>query len=616
MRTDDGYLISKCLAGEPEAFGLLVDKYKPAIYGFAYAKLRDFQDAEELAQDVFLRAYQKLHALKRWDSFSAWLYAIASNLCKKQLQSRARRLDCEYIEDQEASALRALSLEAYHRQQEHETLHEAMAELPEVYREVLSLYYLSGMSRREIARFLGTTTDTIKSRLRRARAKLNEEMITTMTTTFEEMRLQPAFTFRVMEAVQRIKIQPAPHKTALPFGVSATLGLLILMLSLTIPQSPLYRIGQLIGSALPSQTQVLDEGEIAVDAMQIDRIISLSPEMNDGDLGKKPLPEPTPMFGGGKWERRADMPTERAMCAASVIDGKIYVVGGWKTLWDPAPLATLEIYDPATDKWAKGADMPTPRGGLVTAVVDGVLYAIGGGGNTVSLTTVEAYHTRTNRWEKKAKMKTPRAFTAAAVVDGKIYVIGGATRQGAHVPTVEMYDPVTNTWTPKASLSLGTRAVLSAVVVDGKIYAIGGDPPGGATTSTTVEMYDPTGDTWTQKANMSTAKGGSAAVAVNGKIYVIGGATAAAGRALSIVEVYDPATDTWTTCTDMPAPRSFLAADVVNGKIYAFGGSAMAAFPVVLLSTVEEYTPEAWQPFAVSPQDKLATTWGEVKAEQ
>ncbi len=70
MRTEDGRIIYKCLNGEPEAFGLLVDKYKAGIYAFTYAKLLNFQDAQDVTQDVFEQAYRGLHGLRRWENFS------------------------------------------------------------------------------------------------------------------------------------------------------------------------------------------------------------------------------------------------------------------------------------------------------------------------------------------------------------------------------------------------------------------------------------------------------------------------------------------------------------------------------------------------------------------
>jgi len=83
MRTDDGSIIQTCLNGEPEAFGVLVDRYKAGIFAYIYARVTNFQDAQEVTQDVFLAAYQGLSNLKRWERFSSWLFRIAYNHCKK-----------------------------------------------------------------------------------------------------------------------------------------------------------------------------------------------------------------------------------------------------------------------------------------------------------------------------------------------------------------------------------------------------------------------------------------------------------------------------------------------------------------------------------------------------
>ncbi|MBI1929777.1 RNA polymerase sigma factor [Candidatus Poribacteria bacterium] len=246
MRTEDGRLIHKCLNGEPEAFGFLVDRYKASVYAFVYARIGNFHDAEDVTQEVFLNAYERLGTLRCWDNFYAWLYSIASNLCKNYWRSRSRRVDSEYVEDQGEEFLEQLSMDAYQAQLRYQELHNALASLPQLYREVLTLYYLGGMTSQEIATFLRTSVTNIHTRLSRARSLLKEEMIAMMSTTFNEMKLQPSFTFRVVEAIKRTRIQTAPPKTALPLGVSAAAGLIALILSLMVPHSPLYPIGELI----------------------------------------------------------------------------------------------------------------------------------------------------------------------------------------------------------------------------------------------------------------------------------------------------------------------------------------------------------------------------------
>ena len=71
MRTEDGHIIHKCLNGDTAAFGLLVDKYKASVYALAYSKLHNFHDAEDITQETFLKAYQKLRTLRWWDNFLA-----------------------------------------------------------------------------------------------------------------------------------------------------------------------------------------------------------------------------------------------------------------------------------------------------------------------------------------------------------------------------------------------------------------------------------------------------------------------------------------------------------------------------------------------------------------
>ena len=127
MRMADRYLINQCLNGDSTAFGLLVDKYKESIYALAYSKLRNFHDAEDITQETFIKAYQNLRKLRQWDDFHAWIYAIASNLCKDWIRASSRRPDCEFIEDQSAK-----SLNDYSSQENPaiELLHEALDSLP------------------------------------------------------------------------------------------------------------------------------------------------------------------------------------------------------------------------------------------------------------------------------------------------------------------------------------------------------------------------------------------------------------------------------------------------------------------------------------------------------
>jgi RNA polymerase sigma factor (sigma-70 family) len=619
MRTEDGYIINKCLNGEKEAFGFLVDKYKASVYALAYSKLHNFHDAEDITQEVFIKAFQKLHTLRRWDHFFAWLFSITYNLCKNFLRSQSKRPDREFIAEKDSGFWNYTSMVSYQDKKMFESLHEVLDSLPENYRDVLTLRYLGGMRSEEIARFLGISPSNVRQRLSRARSKFKKEMLEMMSTTYAQQKLQPSFTFRIVEMVKHIKIRPAPSNPLLPLGLSAATGIVLTALMFSSHLILLTPLGALLGSPLPSETKVMEVGELPVDVLDISEITFLSSEQGDDDGGVAKLPNPQNAFapplapsGEGKWTRKADMPTARSGPSASVVKGKIYVIGGGK---DEA-LSIVEEYNPADDTWTKKTDMPTPRLGLSTSVVNGKIYAIGGTKDANnSLSIVEEYNPATDTWTKKADMPTPRICLSTSVVDGRIYAIGGT--RGApwgrdHLSTVEEYDPATDIWTKKADMPTA-RAGLSASVVNGKIYAIGGVTTRLVALSV-VEEYNPATDTWMAKTDMPTARVFLSTNAVNGKIYAIGGGPNL-GVPLLTVEVYHPATDTWTKEADMLTARMYFSTSIVNGYIYAIGGAPNIIAPQIIppaFSIVEAYDTGFR---AVDTEGKLPTTWGQMKAE-
>ncbi|MDE0187158.1 MAG: sigma-70 family RNA polymerase sigma factor [Candidatus Poribacteria bacterium] len=291
MHTRDGHIVHQCLSGNTETFALLVDKYKERIFALVYAKVGQFQDAEDLTQDVFLEAYKNLSTLRRWDNFYPWLYSIASNQCKNYHRAQKRQVVTVHLANQDEN--HRMDVEAHSEKLKNERVHDALASLPEMHRQVLMLRYMAGMKSKEIAETLRVSPNTIDQRLVRARAKLktilSEEMIPMIRTAFAERRLQPGFTARVVELISDAKIQTAPHKTALPLGLSAAGGVILLLLILSFPHSPLYPLGEWLGGSLPLNTQVVEDGDLPVDA-QATRVAILGAEGEDGDFGRRPKP--------------------------------------------------------------------------------------------------------------------------------------------------------------------------------------------------------------------------------------------------------------------------------------------------------------------------------------
>ena len=272
MRTEDGYIIHRCLNGDSNAFGFLVDKYKAGVYAFAYERLHNFHDAEDIAQEVFLKAYKSLRTLRRWDSFASWLYRITLNLCRNWIRAQSSRPDHEFTEDQDPEVLEAHSRNTYRQELAYESVGEALDSLPEMYSQALTLHYFGGMTSMEIAKFTGVSPSAIRMRLRKARSLLKEEILAMMSTEYEQQRLQASFTFRILEAVKRIKIHPTPRTAGLPWGLSLATGIIFTFLTLTPQPSIVNRVAISTGSPLPVEKRVLKTGEIPVDVLEASEI--------------------------------------------------------------------------------------------------------------------------------------------------------------------------------------------------------------------------------------------------------------------------------------------------------------------------------------------------------
>jgi len=607
MHSEDGFIIQKCLNGESEAFGLLVDKYKASIYAFVYAKLHNFHDSEDVTQETFIKAYQKLRDLRKWDSFLAWLYCIASDKCRKFIRSQASRPDSEFIEDQKFKD----NWTDTNSENDYDSLHDALDSLPDIYREVLTLHYLGGMSTNQIANFLRVSPESIRQRLSRARTQLKEEVLAMMSGTLTQHKLQAGFTFRVVEILKKIKINPVSNTTNLPWGISLATGILFTFLSFGSHLFQIDLIGSFPSSPLPVESKVLKVGEIPVDVIKTSNIAIISSQIEKGKGGES---KQNTFFmapqgqGQGKWTEKADMPISRVGFAAGSVNGKIYVIGGLSGGF--ATLQTVEEYDPKADKWVRKTNMPTARIYLSASVVNEKIYVIGGSLPFQSgLQTVEEYDPAKDEWTKKADMPTPRFALSTCELNGKIYAIGGSNKWGTSIATVEEYDPAKDEWTTKANMPT-SRYLLNTFSLNGKIYAFGGNWGDGLISK--VEEYDPVADKWTNKKDMSFARDACGVSIVDGKVYVIGG-TGLSWAAVSLVEEYDPVADIWTKKADMLTPRSTFCTGEVDGKIYAMGGES-GMLGAVMLASVEEFDIGFVPPKNVEAKGKLPKTWGTLKA--
>ena len=180
MRNDDVALIQRILTGDENAFESLVRKYQKQVHALAFRKTGNFQTAEDITQETFLRVYQKLATLNDPTKFSGWLYAIVNHLCitwyrKHRLQAEAlQEIYISEIETEAYSRYTAMEHAKITAEARHDLVKKLLTKLKERDREVITLHYFEEMTSSEIGEFLGVSENTIKSRLYRARQQLKK----------------------------------------------------------------------------------------------------------------------------------------------------------------------------------------------------------------------------------------------------------------------------------------------------------------------------------------------------------------------------------------------------------------------------------------------------------
>ena len=237
MKNNDAQLIQRVLSGDDAAFSVLVKKYQKSVHALAWRKIGDFHIAEDITQDTFLQAYQKLSTLKKPQRFASWLYVIAANYCKMWL--RKKRLSTESLEDTSSAELEKVTYSGYVIEENERTTAETqrevvkklLAKLQESDRTVITLYYLGEMNYEEISNFLGVSVSAVKSRLHRARQRLKKEepMIREALGNFQ---ITPNLTENIMREISRLKpIAPSNGKPFVPWAIGvSTLVVVLLML--------------------------------------------------------------------------------------------------------------------------------------------------------------------------------------------------------------------------------------------------------------------------------------------------------------------------------------------------------------------------------------------------
>lgn len=170
----DEYYITETLNGNVNAFAFLVEKYKHMLFTLTIGIVKNKEEAEEVSQDSFVKAYKNLATFKGDSKFSTWIYKIAYYASLDVVKKNKRLVYSEDIDAFKASELGSVqdSLKCLEEKERKEVINKALLKLPDEERVIITLFYFEDLSIKEISKIVNLSEDNIKVKLFRSRKKL------------------------------------------------------------------------------------------------------------------------------------------------------------------------------------------------------------------------------------------------------------------------------------------------------------------------------------------------------------------------------------------------------------------------------------------------------------
>ena len=385
MLQDDVQLIRRTLSGDESAFATLVQKHQNGVHALIWRKIGDFHHAEELTQDTFLQVYKKLGTLKDPNHFSGWLYVIANRLSINWLRrskSKMQSLEDTPIQEVEESSYKHYTFnqrETEAAEELSETVKNLLKKLPESERTVVTLYYLGEMTAKEIGNFLGVSVNTIKSRLRRGRERL-QEAEALVREVLGRVQLPADLTERIMQQVADINpIVPPAGKPFLPWAALGAATVLVLLM-LGASYQYLARFQQPYSFEARSEPTVeIVEAPIVIDILSKPDVrrqlgqsaapgksISAGTQISEVTL-RSNVQEDLLRFSTAQWRRSTAPPAGHVRDIFAAPDGTVYAVSS-------TGMYRLPVEATA---WTRiNASVPTTKSVMPMVENQGVLYIV------------------------------------------------------------------------------------------------------------------------------------------------------------------------------------------------------------------------------------------------
>lgn len=174
MTTNDDQIINAIKNGDTNAYSKLVDRYKDLVFTLAIRMLKNREEAEEVAQDTFIKVFKSLDNFQGDSKFSTWIYRIAYNTCLDSIKKNKKFINDIAIDEFTVNKIKTIdnALETIISKERSQLIKECIDRLPEESSALLTLFYFEELSLEEISKIINVEANTVKVRLFRARKKL------------------------------------------------------------------------------------------------------------------------------------------------------------------------------------------------------------------------------------------------------------------------------------------------------------------------------------------------------------------------------------------------------------------------------------------------------------
>ena len=210
MEVSDAELIGQTLSGDENAFGALVKKYQGVVRNLALRITGSFSDAEDIAQESFIKAFEKLNTLRDPNKFASWIKSITTNICNDWLRKQRARNESVAESTSDATPMPDDEVESAELRR---VVMDSINSLSEKHRTIVT-HYMDGLSIREIAEALGIPTGTVESRFHRAKEQLREN-VALIETALSRYKLETDFAQRLMDEADRLSSEDQEYRHAI-----------------------------------------------------------------------------------------------------------------------------------------------------------------------------------------------------------------------------------------------------------------------------------------------------------------------------------------------------------------------------------------------------------------